>query len=102
MTQKINFMNMIYLIGFILLVLLVAIWFINLRANFREFKETEEGECFIKIAKNYCKENGMDFKKLYVKGYGDYEFACLERGSHRGYDFTREEKLKCGNYYGTN
>lgn len=105
MKQNNNYMDkkgeVIFLIILIMIFMLVIVWFIVLGNSFGKFKKTEEGKCFIKVAREYCNEQDMDFKKIYVREYGDYEFACVKRGNVHGYDFNKKEKLKCGDYYGT-
>jgi len=88
--------------GFIFTLLVFTL--ISGESNTNTWRKTSEGLCFKRIAISFCENNNMEFKKLYVWAY-DSDFSCYEnlRGNNfKDFDFTREEKLKCGDYYGKN
>jgi hypothetical protein len=92
----------------IILIIMGVILFIGLlisldgESNTDNWRKTTEGICFKNIAIDFCEKNNMEFKKLYIWLY-DYDFSCYtnSRGDNfEEFDFDRDEKLKCGSYYG--
>ena len=92
--------NIIMILITIEVVMVILLIFFYPESSMNQWRETSEGICFKGFAIIFCEEHNMEFEKLYHWGC-DYDFRCSLRGRYKDYDFNREEKFKCGDYYGS-
>ena len=88
--------NSINILLIILAIITLFLYWIFIVEDAKDFRESSEGKCLIKVAKEYCDDNEMPFIKVYSPAYDD-SFACYDIRNNRKKEihFTTKELRDC-------